>query len=55
MNKAIEQLLVCIANAIEKYNNKDTSPSLLAHNIVWFTNCGWVEQITAFKQIDIYR
>jgi hypothetical protein len=28
--------------------------SLLAHNIDWFTNCSWTEQLIAFKQIDRY-
>ena len=27
-------------------------PSLLALNIDWFTNCSWVDQLLAFKQID---
>lgn len=29
-------------------------PSLLAHNISWFTNCDWVTQMTAFKRISRY-
>lgn len=33
---------------------KKTEPSLLAINIDWFTNCSWVEQLIAFKQIDEY-
>lgn len=28
--------------------------SLLAHNMNWFTNCSWTEQMIAFKQIDRY-
>jgi hypothetical protein len=30
---------------------KRIKPSLLSLNIVWFTNCGWVDQMIAFKQI----
>lgn len=29
-------------------------PSLLAHNISWFTNCDWVTQMTVFKRISQY-
>ena len=30
---------------------KNTSNSLLANNIVWFTHSGWVERLFAFGQI----
>jgi hypothetical protein len=30
-------------------------PSLLTYNVDWFTNCTWIEQIIAFKQLDIYH
>jgi hypothetical protein len=33
----------------KKYN-----VSLLAHNMHWFTNCNWMQQLIAFKQIDRY-
>jgi hypothetical protein len=29
-------------------------PSLLAHNIIWFTNCNWISQLEAFKQTSLY-
>lgn len=32
-----------------------SEPSLLALNVDWFTNCNWIEQLIAFKQMDIYR
>lgn len=32
-----------------------SKPSLLALNVDWFTNCNWIEQLIAFKQMDIYR
>lgn len=31
-----------------------TEPSLLAHNVNWFTNCSWVDQLYCFDQIDHY-
>lgn len=31
---------------------KKTTPSYLAHNIAWFTNCSWLEQISAFDQLS---
>ncbi len=30
------------------------TPSLLSHNIVWFTNCNWISQLEAFKQTSLY-
>lgn len=32
----------------------EPQPSLLALNVDWFTNCSWLHQLIAFKQIDIY-
>lgn len=34
--------------------NTKLAPSLIAHNMFWFTNCSWCEQLIAFKQIDRY-
>lgn len=34
--------------------NTKPIPSLIAHNIHWFTNCSWCDQLIAFKQIDRY-
>jgi len=36
------------------YFRKKVEPSLLAVNVDWFTNCSWIEQLLAFKQIDQY-
>ncbi len=33
-------------------NKSKLTPSLIAYNINWFTNCSWCEQLIAFKQID---
>lgn len=55
MKQAIEPLLVCILDAIERHKSKNESPSLLAYNIGWFTNCNWFSQINAFKQTELYR
>lgn len=33
---------------------KHIEPSLIAHNMNWFTNCTWIDQLIAFKQIDYY-
>ena len=30
------------------------TPSYLAYNVVWFTNCTWIEQLYAFDQFDMY-
>jgi hypothetical protein len=29
-------------------------PTLLAYNVNWFTRCNWMEQVIAFRQLDIY-
>jgi hypothetical protein len=55
MKQIIEQLIVPLLNAIEKYNSRFESPSLLAYNIDWFTNCNWLTQITAFKRLADYK
>ena len=55
MKKAIEHMLVYILDTIEQYNNKDKQPTLLAYNIAWFTDCSWLSQINAFRQVDLYR
>lgn len=39
---------------IKKFKTKPVEPSYLAYNIIWFTNCSWLEQIWAYKQIDTY-
>lgn len=33
---------------------KYIEPSLIAHNMNWFTNCSWVDRLIAFKQVDHY-
>ena len=48
----IEALILTIMEF--PYCRKKVSPSLVALNIDWFTNCGWVDQLLAFKQIDHY-
>ena len=37
-----------------KLFKKKEKPSLLAYNIVWFTNCSWVDKLISFKHIDRY-
>lgn len=48
----IEALILAIVEF--PYFRKKVDPSLLALNIDWFTNCSWVDQLLAFKQIDYY-
>jgi len=47
-----EALILAIAEF--PYVHKKITPSLLALNIDWFTNCSWLSQLIAFKQIDAY-
>jgi hypothetical protein len=51
MLETAEQLQALISKL--KREPKPT-PSLLAYNIDWFTNCTWLEQLISFKQIDTY-
>lgn len=43
-----------IVDAWNRLFRRQTNLSLLACNVVWFTNCTWVEQLYAFQQIDKY-
>ena len=49
----VEMLVLAVVEF--PYFRKKVDPSLLAINIDWFTHCNWVDQLLAFKQIDIYR
>lgn len=39
---------------ILSFKKNKATPSLLAYNVHWFTNCNWVEQLVAFDQINDY-
>lgn len=57
--KFIKRLFLEIIFFIQNYlndnfNKKVKNPSLLAYNIVWFTNCSWLQQIIAFDQLFLY-
>jgi len=43
-----------LSDAYKRLFCKNPTPSLLAYNVSWFTNCGWIEQLQAFQQIDMY-
>lgn len=59
MNIMINWLLYLVlelVEACERLNpfKKKFEPSLLAYNVVWFTNCSWLEQLYCFKELDQY-
>jgi hypothetical protein len=47
-----EKLILAIVEF--PYFHKKVTPSFLTLNIDWFTNCSWLDQLLAFKQIDRY-
>jgi len=57
--QSLTDMLLDTVEGLERAYNAITrkpkpTASLLAHNVDWFTNCNWREQIIAFKQLDIY-
>lgn len=43
-----------LADVYKRLFSAKATPSLLAYNVHWFTNCSWIEQLWAFQQIDMY-
>lgn len=51
----VEMLYVSLFDNKLFIKAKRNKPSLLGHNVAWFTNCSWVEQLIAFDQISFYE
>ena len=51
----VESLLLSLFDNKLFIKAKKAQPSLLSLNTVWFTNCSWVEQMQAFKQLDLHH
>jgi hypothetical protein len=47
----IESIIIWLENVLPRQKH---TPTLLGYNIVWFTECTWVDQLLCFKQIDRY-
>ena len=59
MKKGIQLLVEAFILYFSRENplfnrKKKLEPSLIAINIDWFTNCNWREQLSSFKQMDLY-
>jgi hypothetical protein len=54
IDRFISELVYLIQDIALKFKRK-SKPTLIAHNVVWFTNCSWVEQLVAFDQIYLYH
>lgn len=56
--KFIQRLFLEIVYIFENYINfvrfRNRKNSLLSDNIIWFTNCSWIDQLIAFDQISLY-
>jgi len=50
----IEKIILAFTEDFPFRRRKKFKPSYLAVNMDWFTNCSWIEQLIAFKQIDRY-
>jgi len=50
----IEKIILAFTEDFPFRRRKKVNPSYLAVNMDWFTNCSWIEQLIAFKQIDRY-
>lgn len=48
----IESVAIWLDNVLPK---SKIQPTLLGLNIVWFTECTWVDQLISFQQIDRYQ
>lgn len=54
LQRMVESVILYFTEDFPFRKRKKATPSLLAMNMNWFTNCGWTEQLIAFKQIDQY-
>jgi hypothetical protein len=58
MNSIIEQTIKKVKQIVEALEEdlkfSKPKPSLLAHNMIWFTDCSWLSQIESNKQIQHY-
>ncbi len=49
-----ESIILYFAEDFPLRKRKKVSPSLLALNIDWFSNCSWTDQLISFDQIYRY-
>lgn len=59
MKHAVVDLLLDVVEYFEHIINRikrvpRLQPTLLAHNIEWFTYSGWIERLVAFKRVNDY-
>lgn len=54
INVLIESVILYFTEDFPFRRRKNIEPSLIAYNIDWFSNCTWIDQLIAFKQIDQY-
>lgn len=51
----LQEIIFTLQDALHRLNPyKQNKTTLLGHNIIWFTNCNWIEQLVAFGQISEY-
>jgi hypothetical protein len=50
----VERIILSFTEDFPFRKRKKYNVSLLAHNVDWFTNCSWMQQLIAFKQLDRY-
>jgi len=50
----VEKIILAFTEDFFLRRPKKVKPTYLAMNMYWFTNCSWMQQLIAFKQLDRY-
>ena len=54
LQRIVESVILYFTEDFPFRKRNKVTPSLLAMNMNWFTNCSWREQLVAFKQLELY-
>jgi hypothetical protein len=55
--RLFSDMVLSFIEGLERIKNmfrKKTEPSLLAANIDWCTNCGWMDRLVSYKQLELW-
>ncbi len=54
INLIFEAVILFFTEDFPFRRRKRVEPSLVTHNMIWFNNCTWVDQLIAFDRIHQY-
>lgn len=56
LERFFSDLVLDLIDCINRLNvfKKTSCPSLIAHNIIWFTNSEWMDRLIAYKQLELW-